>query len=65
MGIVHHDNTLHMKGLNKDGQLGTGCKVNKLDQFELITTMEPTRIEQISCGISNTVALSKFYLLIL
>jgi alpha-tubulin suppressor-like RCC1 family protein len=60
MGIVHQDNTLHMKGLNKEGQLGTGDKINRMENFELITTMEPTRIDKINCGISNTVALSKF-----
>lgn len=54
MGIVHHDNTLHMKGLNKEGQLGTGDKENRFDDFVQITTLEPTRIEKVNCGISNT-----------
>lgn len=48
IGIVHHDNTLHMKGLNKDGQLGTGDKENRLDNFEQITSLEPTRIDKIT-----------------
>ncbi|CAI2381701.1 unnamed protein product [Moneuplotes crassus] len=59
IGIVHHDNTLHMKGLNKDGQLGTGDKENRLENFEQITSLEPTRIDKITCGLSNTCLISK------
>ena len=48
MGIVHHDNTLHMKGANKEGQLGTGDKNNRNESYEQITSMEPTRVKGIN-----------------
>ena len=59
MGIVRDDNTLHMKGSNKYGQLGTGDKSNRTEAFEQITTMEPTRVSKVICGISNTVIIAK------
>ena len=65
MGIVHYDNTLYMKGLNKDGQFGIGDKVSRIKIFEQITEIEPTRVESINCRIVNTCAIDKIYLLIL
>lgn len=48
MGIIHHDNTLHMRGNNRYGQLGTGNKQNIENDFEQIQTIEPTRINKVS-----------------
>lgn len=48
MGIIHHDNTLHMAGSNKYGQLGTGNRVSKDKGFEQIETLEPTRVTKVS-----------------
>jgi hypothetical protein len=63
LGIVHQDNTLHMKGNNKNGQLGTGDTINR-DEFTQITTMEPTRVSGVICGFSNTVILGKSFLIL-
>lgn len=44
IGIVGHDNILYMRGNNKDGQLGTGDKESRNKEFDIVSTMEPTRI---------------------
>ena len=54
MGIIHHDNTLHMRGNNRYGQLGTGDKKNIDTDFEQVLTIEPTRIKKVAWGLINT-----------
>lgn len=48
IGIVRSQNTLYMRGNNKYGQLGTGDKIDRNDEFQLVTTMEPTRVEKVA-----------------